>query len=302
MAEQNAVSILLLGSTGQIGWELAHALLPLGHITAPGRAELDLARSGDVRSLVRALRPTVIVNAAAYTAVDAAEDDHAGAALLNTDLPALLATEAAALGALLVHYSTDYVFDGRGTRPYREDDPTAPLSVYGQTKLAGDEAVMASGAEAYIFRVAWVYGLRGKNFLRTMQRLVSERDELRVVEDQWGTPTWSRSIAELSVAALVQLLSRRRSELHATSPGIYHLASPDATTWHGFASAIVAESEHPAVRVVPIRTEEYPTPAARPRYSVLDGHRFRAMFGLELPVWRQQLRQCLLDGRSEGNV
>jgi dTDP-4-dehydrorhamnose reductase len=293
MAERSAPSILLLGSTGQIGWELARTLAPLGTLVAPVRAELDLTQRSDVRAVIRALRPTVIVNAAAYTAVDAAEADPAGTALLNTELPSLLASEAATLGALLLHYSTDYVFDGRGTRPYREDDATAPLGVYGRTKLAGDEAILASDAEAYILRVAWVYGTRGKNFLRTMLRLAAEREELRVVADQWGTPTWARAIAEVSANVVTRLVESRRDGTVAPPPGVYHVASPDATTWHGFASAIVARSEHSTVRVVPIGTEAYPTPAARPAYSVLDAGRLAQAFDQSLASWERQLDDCL---------
>jgi dTDP-4-dehydrorhamnose reductase len=296
MAEVAEARILLLGSTGQVGWELARTLAPLGVITAPSRAELDVADLPAVRGVVRSLAPQVIVNAAAHTAVDAAEGEVAAARRLNAELPALLATEASRARAILVHYSTDYVFDGHATRPYREEDPPSPLGVYGATKLAGDEAILESGAEGYIFRVAWVYGLRGRNFLRTMLRLAGERDELRVVADQWGTPTWSRQVAEITSAALSQVLAARRGGLAAASPGVYHLAAPDATTWHGFAEAIVAESALASVpRVTAITTPEFPTPARRPVRSVLDATKLAAAFGLALPPWREQLRTCLAD-------
>ncbi len=296
MAEQPRPTILLLGATGQVGWELVRTLAPLGVVSAPSRAELDLSDLAAVAAVVRGLAPRVIVNAAAHTAVDAAEGDAASATRLNAELPALLSTEASQGGALLVHYSTDYVFDGRAAQPYREGDPTAPLGVYGRTKLAGDEAILASGADGYIFRVAWVYGLRGRNFLRTMQRLAKERDELRVVADQWGTPTWSRQIAEVTAAALSQLLAARRRGFEAPSPGVYQLAAPDATTWHGFAEAIVAESMLATPpRVTAITTAEFPTPARRPERSVLDATKLAAAFGLALPPWRDQLRSCLAD-------
>ncbi|MEP6591144.1 MAG: dTDP-4-dehydrorhamnose reductase [Gemmatimonadota bacterium] len=286
--------ILLLGGSGQVGWELRRTLAPLGDILAPTRAELDLTDEGALRRSIRASKPQVVVNAAAYTAVDQAEAAVSQAEALNARLPRVLAEEAADIDAVLVHYSTDYVFDGAGTHPYREEDQTSPLGVYGRTKLAGDLAVLASGANAYLFRVAWVYGLRGHNFLRTISRLALEREELRVVADQHGAPTWSRMIAEATSTAVGRVLASRALGIEPPQPGLYHLAPPDVTTWHEFATAIVAHVK-PAMagRVFPISGEEYKTVARRPAYSALDSSKFARQFGLRLPGWRGQLTLCL---------
>jgi dTDP-4-dehydrorhamnose reductase len=293
--EQSAV-ILLTGANGQVGHELRTTLAPLGPVVASTRETLDLTDEAAIRAAVRAAAPRVIVNAAAYTAVDAAERDAAACAWLNTGVPRILAEEAERCGAWLVHYSTDYVFDGTGRRPYREDDPVAPLGVYGRTKADGEVAVRAACARHVILRVAWVYGLRGKNFLLTIQRLVRERavsgEPLRVVHDQVGVPTWSRSIAEATAAVVQQLCSRTDAD---TLPGTYHMAGAGSCSWYDFACAIVQQMGEaaPGVTVQPITTHEYPTPARRPAYSVLDPSLFEAVFGVALPEWRVQLEACV---------
>jgi dTDP-4-dehydrorhamnose reductase len=261
------------------------------------RAALDLEDLDAIPPTLRAAAPDVIVNAAAYTNVDRAEREIAAANRINGEAPRILAAEAARSGALLVHYSTDYVFDGANTRPYVEEDPTRPVNVYGSSKLTGDRAVLESNAEAYIFRVGWVYGLRGHNFLATIERLAIERTELRVVGDQQGSPTWSRAIAEATALAVGQWLTARRGNGSAPVRGVYHMASPDFTTWHEFASTVVASmSRSEGRRRPPVRriaTSEYPTAAARPGWTVLDSGRLLCTFGLALAPWREQLALCL---------
>jgi dTDP-4-dehydrorhamnose reductase len=291
-------TILLTGGTGQLGWELRRTLSPLGRVVAPGREEMDLARPESLRPVVRDLRPALVVNAGAFTAVDAAEADGETARRVNALAPAVLGEEARSLGALMVHFSTDYVFDGSAAAPYRENDPAGPLGVYGATKLEGERAVAAAGGEHLVLRTAWVYGLRGRNFLRTMLRLAGERDELRVVDDQHGSPTWSRMLAEATAAVLARCASDGGFRLPAGTGGVYHAAAAGETTWCGFARAIVegtAEGRGRAVEVVPIATADYPTPARRPERSTLDCARLARDFGVALPPWREQLRLCLED-------
>jgi dTDP-4-dehydrorhamnose reductase len=291
------VTVLLTGAEGQVGWELARALAPLGPVTALGRSELDLADADAIRRAVRACRPRLIVNAAAYTLVDKAEDEPELAEAINGRAPGILAEEAKRVGAAVVHYSTDYVFDGRGNRPYREDDRVAPLNAYGRTKLSGEQAVAGGGAPHLIFRTAWVYAGRGRNFLKTMQRLAAERDELRVVSDQVGAPTWARLIAEATALSLAATRRPDGWEALAERGGLYHLTCGGETSWHGFAQAIVAQapprSDGRRADVIAITTDDYPTRAARPGYSVLDCGRLEAAFGLRLPDWRDALRLCL---------
>lgn len=281
--------ILVTGGTGQVGWELRRCLAPLGEVVAPPRDRLPLDDPAALRDAVRALAPDVIVNAGAYTAVDRAEQEPELAGRVNAAAPEVLAREAARTGGLLVHYSTDYVFDGGGRAPYAESDPCRPLGVYGRTKHAGEQAVQASGARHLVLRTSWVYGMRGGNFLRTILRLAREREELRIVDDQVGAPTWSRMLAEGTAAILARVAAAG-----GDGPwGVYHLAAGGETSWHGFARAIVeldpARHEQACRRVLPIPTREYPTPAARPAYSVLDGSRAAAAFGVRLPHWREQL-------------
>jgi len=273
------LKILLTGANGQVGWELRQTLAPLGEVAAVGREQLDLQDAARIAAVVREVRPGVIVNAAAYTAVDKAESERDAAFAVNAVAPGVLAEEAKRAGALLVHYSTDYVFDGTKAAPYVEGDEPGPLNVYGASKLAGERAVAASGCRYLILRTSWVYGPRGGNFMLTMLRLAKERPELRVVDDQTGAPTSSLAIAR----ATVQLLPRGAA-------GLFHMTASGATTWCGFARAILQRAGL-ATPVVPIRTEDYPTPARRPRNSRLDCSRLRADFGVALASWEEQLAE-----------
>lgn len=285
--------ILLTGKNGQVGWELRRTLATLGEIEAFGSAELDLADGAALREAVRRIRPDIIVNAAAYTAVDKAESEAAQAHAVNATAPGILAEEAATLGALLVHYSTDYVFDGTQDAPYAEDDTPAPLGVYGASKLAGEEAIRAAGCRHLIFRTSWVYGGRGKNFLLTMLRLAAEREELRVVDDQFGAPTWSRAIAEASAQVLAALRSHPAPEILW---GTYHLSCAGRTTWHGFTRAILDTAALPRKpRLEAIPTSAYPLPAKRPANSVLSNAKLGQAFGIALPDWNEALALCLED-------
>ena len=298
--------ILLFGANGQVGTELRRSLAPLGDVVATTRsgrfddgtpceaADFDAPQS--LPPLIARLAPDLVVNAAAHTAVDRAESEPDAAFRANAEAPGAIAAACAARGATLVHYSTDYVFDGSGTRPYREDDPTAPLGVYGASKLAGEEAIRASGARHLIFRTAWVYAAHGRNFLRTMLRLAAERDELRVVADQVGTPTPAALIADITAQVL------RRRPTHA---GTWHLTATGRTSWHGFAEAIVAGAHARGLlaavpRVVPIATADYPTPAARPAWSVLDTDRLQREFEIRPPSWQDGLGAVL--DRMAGRV
>lgn len=282
--------ILLIGRNGQVGWELHRCLASAGELVATDYPDIDLKRGESIRQWVRDTKPQVILNAAAYTAVDKAESEPDVALAINGTAPGILAEEAKRLGAWLIHYSTDYVYDGSKTEPYVETDPTAPLGTYGRSKLAGDDAVRAVGGRHVIFRLCWVYGLRGSNFLLTMQRLAREREVLRVVRDQMGAPTWSRLIAESTAWALGQVLTAREPEAYV---GLYHLASAGQTSWHGFAEAIVnlMPSETRKCRQVEaITTAEYPTSARRPAWSVLSCAKLERTFGLRLPPWDEGLR------------
>lgn len=294
----SAGPVLLIGSTGQVGWELRRTLLPLGQVFAANRPELDLSSADSIRAVVRDAAPSLIVNAAAYTAVDRAEQEEELALAINGTAPGILAEEAKRRDIPLVHYSTDYVFDGTATRPYTEDDAPGPLGAYGRSKLAGERAVGAADGAYLIFRTSWVYASRGSNFLLTMQRLAREREELRVVADQRGAPTWARSIAEATAAVLARCGVPGDIGFLAERAGIYHMSAAGETTWHGFASAIVdAMREHGgkvlAGKVTPIATADYPTPAARPAYSILDNSKLSGTFGISLPDWREQLALCL---------
>lgn len=279
-------TILVTGARGQLGAELAVALAPLGRVVATDRTTLDLADASAVARVVRNANPALIVNAGAYTNVDQAERDSALADAVNGIAPGVLADEAAKLGAVLIHYSTDYVFDGAARRPYDEDDPVAPLSAYGRSKLAGERAVLESRAKSLVLRTSWVYGLSGRNFLLTMRRLAAERPEIRVVDDQTGTPNWCRELARATARVVGDGLPRL-----ADRAGLYHLSARGATTWYGFARAILAD--RPSVRVVPITTAEYPTPARRPAWGVLSTARFERTFGFALPEWRTSLAECV---------
>jgi dTDP-4-dehydrorhamnose reductase len=317
--------ILLTGATGQVGWELQHSLSKLGQVIACDRNSLDLTDSQVIRETVRSLRPNLIVNAAAYTAVDRAESEPELAIAINQIAPKILAESAAEVGSAMIHYSTDYVFDGKLDRPYREDDLTNPLSIYGKTKLAGEQEIAATGIPHLIFRTSWVYGSRGKNFMLTMLRLAREKTELRIVADQIGAPTWSRLIAETTTKVIekIQILSeldtRQLNELeidiqsqsfsqsdscsffHKMSEynGIYHLTNSGFTSWHGFAQAIFKanpkSSDQILERVIAIATSDYPTPAHRPANSRLDLQKLSQTFKLKLPNWESSLTDAIAD-------
>lgn len=291
--------ILLIGGNGQVGHELRRSLAPLGEVITTTRGgvlpdggpceALDLSIAGDAGRMVERLSPDLVVNAAAWTAVDKAETEREAAFRANAGAVEELAMACAARGVPLVHYSTDYVFDGTGTKPYLPTDPTAPLGVYGQSKLAGEEAIRRSGARHLILRTAWVYGLHGHNFLRTMLRLGAERDELRVVADQVGCPTPAWLIADVTATIVQQGIG---------DGGTHHLVADGQTSWHGFAEAIMDEAFAAGLlatrpRVLPITTADYPTPAARPAWSVLDTGSLRQGWGVALPEWRSALAKTL---------
>ncbi|MBT8428787.1 MAG: dTDP-4-dehydrorhamnose reductase [Gammaproteobacteria bacterium] len=287
--------ILLLGVTGQVGWELARTLSVMGELITTGRGgrgdvQLD---TGDLRQLQATLdstAPDVVVNATAYTAVDKAENEPAQAMLLNAEVPGLIGAWAARHGALVIHYSTDYVFDGSKDTPYVETDATNPVSVYGRSKLAGDRALLASGCAALILRASWVYGMRGSNFLLTMRRLMQERSALNIVDDQVGAPTWCRTIAQVTATALARMpdTNDARQALY----GVYHLSPKGSTSWFGFATAIQHALGLPC-DLHPIPSSEYPTPVSRPMNSRMDAAKLQKAFGLELPAWERDLALCL---------
>ncbi|MBS4095631.1 MAG: dTDP-4-dehydrorhamnose reductase [Sulfuricella sp.] len=288
------MKILVTGKNGQVGWELQRTLAPLGEAVAVDRATLDLRNPDSIRAVIREVKPHLIVNPAAYTAVDKAESEPDVAQAVNGVAPGIMAEEAKRLGAVLVHYSTDYVFDGSKPVAYVEDDPTCPLNVYGRTKLAGEDAVRAVGVPHLILRTSWVYGVRGKNFLLTILRLAKDRDELKIVADQIGAPTWSRLIAETTA----QIVAQRVKGLQELS-GIYNFTAAGNTSWHGFASAIIESAgldKQP--RLLPIPTSEYPLPAARPKNSVLSNDKLRREFGVSMPDWRTGLELAMAELRA----
>jgi len=288
--------ILVIGKDGQVGWDLCRSLAPLGEIVATGRHQLDLSDAGAIRRVLAEVQPELIVNAAAYTAVDKAEDERDLAYAINAAAPAVLAEEAARLGAGLVHYSTDYVFDGTKRTPYSEEDSTAPLNVYGASKLAGEHAITASGAAYLIFRTSWVYSARGKNFFLTMLRLASQEKEVRIVQDQIGAPTWSRSIADATAEVLRRCFGGRNGTKKMFElRGIYNMMSQGSTSWFGFARAILAQFA-PEVKVTPILSSEFKTAAQRPAYSVLSGEKLKTNFGVALPPWEEALREMMAQG------
>lgn len=291
------MKILLTGKNGQVGWELERTLSALGEVSPVDAEEMDLADADAIRRTVRNLRPDIIVNPAAYTAVDKAESDAALASAVNAVAPAILAEEAKLLGAVLVHYSTDYVFDGSKTSPYTESDIPKPQSVYGRTKLAGDEAIRASGCKHLILRTSWVYGVHGGNFVKTVLRLAKERDELRIVADQFGAPTWARDLALATTSALKLWQNKDWDE---ELGGLYHLTAGGRTTWHQYAEEIVRLARiydsalaAKSLGIKPIATHEYPVPAKRPVNSVLASDRIQANFGIKLPEWQDSLSECI---------
>jgi dTDP-4-dehydrorhamnose reductase len=293
----NNPKVLLLGSDGQIGWELQRTLGVVSEVvnttlTGKGGLALDLLDVNAVSTTVREIQPDFIINAAAHTAVDKAETEVDLSRRLNAEAPELLGQLAAELGAIVIHYSTDFVFSGDSNRPYREEDETWPLSVYGQTKLEGEQRLLATGAPALVLRTSWVYGNYGHNFMLTMMRLFKEKGQLSVVDDQIGAPTWSRMIAEATAHIIHQL---HMSPEESSPPlGIVHLTAAGETSWYGFASSIL-EMMGGVCNIQPTSTENYPTPARRPAYSVLDNSKLKQTFGLQLPDWRVSLQQCIAD-------
>lgn len=297
------MKILLVGKNGQVGWELQRSLSPLGELIALDRHSTaadggcgDLGQPDQLRQTVLALRPDVIVNAAAHTAVDKAESEPELARRINALAPGVLAEAALAVGALLVHYSTDYVFDGSGTTPWAEEAPTGPLSVYGRTKLDGERAIQASGCRHLIFRTSWVYAARGGNFAKTMLRLAAERERLTVIDDQWGAPTGADLIADVTAHTIRQVLQK------PGLTGLYHLAAAGETTWNGYARfvldtarAIKSDLALKTQEVVPVPTSAFPTPAQRPLNSRLNTSLLRETFQLTLPHWQTGVRRMLAE-------
>jgi len=285
-------TILIIGKNGQIGWELCRTMSTLGNIVALDYPEVDLANPDSLISTIRSVKPSLIINAAAYTAVDKAESEPDLAMTVNGIAPGIIAEEAKRLGAPLVHYSTDYVYDGTKQEPYVEDDATAPLNVYGHTKLVGDEAIQAVGVHHFILRTSWIYGWRGHNFLVTMLRLAREQEEIQVVDDQVGTPNCSRDIAE-ATGHVVRLGVKGGTEYFAEHSGIYHLTASGSTSWYGFAKAIFTadpnSAEHKLKRLIPIASTKYGSKVHRPARSVLDATKFTGEFGYQMPSWKQPL-------------
>ncbi len=281
--------IMLFGCTGQVGSQLARRLPALGPLRCVPQDELDFTSPSALRQAIRDERPDLLINAAAYTAVDRAEQEPDLARLVNTESPRVMAEEAAALGTTFVHYSTDYVFDGSRRSPYTESDPPCPLGVYGRTKRDGDYAVMGSGCQCLVFRISWVYGATGQNFLLTMQRLAAAGKPLRVVDDQVGSPTTSAAVADGTLAVLNQVCGPAATHRLTEVAGLYNMVCGGQTSWHGFARAFLPAS----VALTPITTAEYPTPARRPSYSVLDTARLYRTFGVSLPTWQEALAAML---------
>ena len=295
------MKILLLGKNGQVGWELQRSLAPLGEVVAldfdsPGPLKADFSTPESLAATVQAVRPQIIVNAAAHTAVDKCESEPQLARALNADSPAVLAREAQALGAWLMHYSTDYVFDGSGSTPWVEDSPTGPLSVYGATKLEGEQAIRASGCRHLILRTSWVYAARGGNFAKTMLKLAKERERLSVIDDQVGSPTGADLLADITAHAL-------RTALHRPDvAGTYHAVGDGETSWHGYARHVIefARARGEPIKVAaeaiaPVPTSAFPTPARRPANSRMNTHKLRATFGLTLPSWQSGVDRMLTE-------
>lgn len=294
------MNILLFGKGGQVGWELQRSLSVLGNVTALDHDSMehcgDFANPAGVAETVRALRPDVIVNAAAHTAVDKAESEAEFARTLNATAPGAIAQEAAKLGAWLVHYSTDYVFDGSGNRPWVETDTPAPLSVYGRTKLEGERLIAQSGAKHLILRTSWVYAARGGNFAKTMLRLAQERERLTVIDDQWGAPTGADLLADVTAHAI------RHLQQHPEHAGLYHCVAAGETTWNSYAKYVLslASIENSAIKIIanevaPVPTSAFPTPAARPHNSRLNTAKLQTTFGLQMPHWQAGVARMLAE-------
>ena len=287
------MKILLLGANGQVGWQLRRSLLPLGEVKACTRLELDLETLTQITDLIQTYAPTVIVNASAYTAVDKAEVEIEKATLINVTAIETIAKEAKKLNALLVHYSTDYIFDGKKSESYNETDSANPLSVYGQTKLAGENKIIESGCNHLIFRTSWVYSVRGVNFINTIMRLAKEKKELRIISDQIGSPTSADFIADVTAHCIIQSLAEKKY-------GIFNLTTEGAVSWHGLAKFVVSELYNLGIKfkttpdnITPISTEEYPLPAKRPLYSKLNTNKLRKTFKLNIPTWQDHIKMML---------
>ena len=297
--------ILLLGRTGQVGWELNRSLLPLGELIALSRAEADFSRPESLRQIVRDVGAEIIVNAVAYTAVDKAESEEPLARLVNADAPQVLSEEAKRSNALLVHYSTDYVFDGTKTTPYVEDDKPNPINAYGRTKLAGEQNIQATGCRHLILRTSWVYSSRGQNFIKTILRLAQQREELRIVADQIGAPTSARFIADVTSRILAKIQPLPSSSAHEEGD-LYHLTPSNYTSWHGFAQTVLDAAKSSLLdatklpTLIPISTEQYPLPAPRPKNSRLNCDKLSIQFGVHFPSWETDVRFCL-DELAERN-
>ena len=292
------MKLLLLGKNGQVGWELQRSLAPLGEVVALERSDAggDIADLAGLAQTIRALRPDVIVNAAAHTAVDKAEAEPELVLRLNAEAPEAMAAEARRLGALLVHYSTDYVFDGSGRQPRTESDSTGPLSAYGRTKLDGEQRIAASGCRHLIFRTSWVYAARGGNFAKTMLRLAQERECLTVIDDQWGAPTGADLLADVTAHAV------RHLKMQPQDVGLYHVAAGGETNWNAYAKYVLAQAQKlsPTIKmtaheVAPVPTSAFPTPAARPHNSRMDTRKLQSTFGLTLPHWQQGVARMVAE-------
>ena len=292
--------ILLLGRTGQVGWELNRSLLPLGDVTALSRSEADFSQPEGLRKVVRESRADIIVNAVAYTAVDKAESEESLAHQINADAPSVLAEEAKRSNALLVHYSTDYVFDGTKLAPYVEEDKPNPINAYGRTKLAGEQNIQATGCRHLILRTSWVYSSRGQNFVKTILRLAQQREELRIVADQIGAPTSARFIADVTSRILAKIQPLPSSSAHEEGD-LYHLTPSNYTSWHGFAQTILDAAKSSLLNatklptLIPISTEQYPLPAPRPKNSRLNCDKLSIQFGMHFPCWETAVRFCLVE-------
>ena len=294
------MKILLTGKNGQVGWELNHSLSKLGTVFSMGRDNMDLSKPETLRPVIQDIRPDIIINAAAYTAVDKAESEPDLAMIVNGIAPGVIAEEAKKIGAGMIHYSTDYVFDGKATSPYKEEDAPCPLNIYGKSKLAGDQAVMQANIPHIILRTAWVYSLRGSNFLLTMQKLAQSKNQIKVVDDQIGSPTWSRAIAEGTARILEHCRSTGKSKIFSHS-GVFNMSCGGETSWFGFAKKIL-ELSGENTELIPIPTIEYPTPTARPESSLLSNRKLKQVFHHEMPHWQDALLECLNSDHKARNA
>ena len=289
------MKILLTGKTGQIGEELNNIVGDLGNLITVDKEQLDLSKPNSIEPVILDIKPDIIINPAAYTAVDKAEEEPDLAMTVNAIAPGLLAKAARKVGAGLIHYSTDYVFDGCSKIPYKEEDPPNPLNVYGKTKLAGEKAVAEVGVPFLIIRTGWVYSLHGKNFLRTIKKLAEEKDIIQVINDQIGAPTWARSVALKTHQILKQCLNKKWLETKDPSlSGIFHLTCQGKTSWHGFARKVLNISNASQnIQLIAIPTSDYPTPATRPSNSLLNNEKIQKVFGLDMPHWEDALKDCM---------